>query len=60
MTAFPLDDATLVMLAEACRINPDTGRTHLTDFLEGIIPSRERTRVRFSRMASRRDGGERS
>lgn len=30
---FPLDDATLVMLASACEINPDTGRTHLLDFL---------------------------
>lgn len=31
---FPLDDATLVMLASACEINPDTGRTHLLDFLD--------------------------
>ena len=31
---FPLDDATLVMLASACEINPDTGRTHLMDFLD--------------------------
>ena len=45
MTAFPLDDATLVMLAEACRINPDTGRTHLTDFLDmgSVEISREET-----------------
>lgn len=30
---FPTDAATLHMLAAACRINPDTGRTHLLDFL---------------------------
>jgi hypothetical protein len=31
---FPTDDATLVMLIAACEINPDTGRTHLFDFLD--------------------------
>lgn len=34
MSDFPVDDATLVMLAEACRINPDLGRTTLHDFLD--------------------------
>ena len=34
MNAFPVDDTTLVMLAEACRINPDLGRTTLGDFLD--------------------------
>ena len=33
-TGFPVDDATLIMLAAACEINPDTGRTHLSDFLD--------------------------
>ncbi len=31
---FPLDSATLVMLRAACQINPDTGQTHLHDFLD--------------------------
>jgi hypothetical protein len=31
--AFPLDSATLLLLRAACEINPDTGRTHLHDFL---------------------------
>ena len=30
---FPVDEATLVLLAEACRINPERGRTTLQDFL---------------------------
>lgn len=30
---FPVDDATLVMLAEACRVNEESGRSHLNDFL---------------------------
>lgn len=40
---FPLDDATLVMLRSACEINPDTGRTHLHDFLDmgSRVKSRE-------------------
>ena len=33
MSDFPLDDATLIMLAASCDINEDTGRTHLGDFL---------------------------
>lgn len=33
MSDFPVDDATLVMLAEACRINEELGRTTLHDFL---------------------------
>lgn len=33
MSDFPLDDATLVMLSAACEINPDSGQTHLQDFL---------------------------
>jgi hypothetical protein len=33
VSGFPLDDATLMMLRAACEINPDTGRTHLHDFL---------------------------
>lgn len=31
---FPLDDATLIMLAASCEINEETGRTHLHDFLD--------------------------
>ncbi len=31
---FPVDDVTLVMLASACEINEETGRTHLQDFLD--------------------------
>jgi hypothetical protein len=31
---FPVDDLTLRLLAEACQINPDTGQTHLHDFLD--------------------------
>lgn len=31
---FPTDDATLVMLRAACDINPDSGRSHLNDFLD--------------------------
>jgi hypothetical protein len=31
---FPLDSATLVMLAASCEINPDTEQTHLHDFLD--------------------------
>jgi hypothetical protein len=34
VSGFPVDEATLVMLAEACRINPDLGRTTLHDFLD--------------------------
>lgn len=30
---FPLDATTLVMLSAACELNPDSGRTHLMDFL---------------------------
>ena len=30
---FPTDELSLSLLAEACRINEDTGRTHLQDFL---------------------------
>ena len=30
---FPTDEITLRLLTEACRINEDTGRTHLDDFL---------------------------
>jgi hypothetical protein len=33
VSGFPVDDATLVMLAAACEVNPDTGRSHLLDFL---------------------------
>ena len=32
-TRFPTDDVNLTLLAEACRINEATGRTHLEDFL---------------------------
>ena len=32
-TRFPTDDLTLGLLAESCRLNPDTGRSHLDDFL---------------------------
>lgn len=39
---FPVDDATLVLLAAACEINPDTGRTHLQDFL--MMGAREKSR----------------
>jgi hypothetical protein len=31
--SFPVDDATLHLLIAACQVNPDTGRTHLLDFL---------------------------
>lgn len=31
---FPTDEMTLRMLIAACEINPDTGRTHLGDFLD--------------------------
>jgi hypothetical protein len=34
VTDFPLDDATLVMLAAACEINPDSGHTELHAFLD--------------------------
>lgn len=34
MSDFPLDDATLVLLDAACRINPDSGHTELGTFLE--------------------------
>lgn len=34
MSGYPVDDMSLRLLAEACRINDDTGRTHLSDFLE--------------------------
>jgi hypothetical protein len=30
---FPTDEVTLTLLIAACEINPDTGRTHLMDFL---------------------------
>jgi hypothetical protein len=30
---FPVDNTTLALLEAACNINPDTGRTHLMDFL---------------------------
>jgi len=33
MAEFPLDDTTLVLLDAACQMNPDTGQTHLHDFL---------------------------
>lgn len=43
MSKFPTDDATLHLLIGACQINPDTGRTHLLDFLDfgSIEKSRE-------------------
>lgn len=31
---FPTDETTLRLLIAACEINPDTGQTHLQDFLE--------------------------
>ena len=31
--AFPTDVTTLTLLIAACKINPDTGQTHLQDFL---------------------------
>jgi hypothetical protein len=31
---FPTDETTLTLLIAACNINPDTGRTHLMDFLD--------------------------
>ena len=34
MSDFPTDETTLTLLIAACEINPDTGRTHLMDFLE--------------------------
>lgn len=34
MTGFPTDDTTLTLLIAACEINPDTGRSHLMDFLD--------------------------
>ena len=34
MSGYPVDDLNLRLLAEACRINEDTGQTHLGDFLE--------------------------
>lgn len=34
MADFPTDETTLTLLIAACEINPDTGRTHLMDFLE--------------------------
>jgi hypothetical protein len=40
---FPTDDATLHMLIAACKINPDTGRTHLMDFLS--MGKREKSRT---------------
>jgi hypothetical protein len=33
MARFPVDDVTLELLAASCRMNPDTGQTHLMDFL---------------------------
>ena len=33
-TRYPTDELSLALLAEACRINPDTGQTHLGDFLD--------------------------
>jgi hypothetical protein len=30
---FPTDEVTLTLLISACEINPDTGQTHLHDFL---------------------------
>lgn len=32
--SFPTDEMTLRLLIEACRINDDTGRSHLMDFLD--------------------------
>jgi hypothetical protein len=40
---FPTDAATLHMLIAACKINPDTGQTHLHDFLD--MGSRVKTRT---------------
>ena len=34
MSDFPTDDTTLTLLIAASKINPDTGRTHLHDFLD--------------------------
>lgn len=34
MSGFPTDPATLVLLAAACRINPDNGQTNLLTFLD--------------------------
>ena len=34
MSGFPVDDISLRLLAEACRINPDTGQTHLATYLD--------------------------
>lgn len=42
---FPLDDATLVMLAAACEINPETGQTHLMDFLHMGAVETEREEI---------------
>lgn len=40
---FPVDDVTLVLLAAACEINEETGRTHLHDFLS--MGNREKSRT---------------
>lgn len=43
---FPTDETTLTMLIAACEINPDTGRTHLQDFLQ--MGTQEKSRVQTS------------
>jgi uncharacterized protein YehS (DUF1456 family) len=45
---FPTDDATLVMLIAACEINPDTGQTHLHQFLD--MGTREKSRTQIDDM----------
>lgn len=47
---FPTDETTLTLLIAACQINPDTGRTHLQDFLH------MGTRVKSETLISEVDG----
>lgn len=43
MNDFPTDETTLTLLVAACEINPDTGQSHLLDFLD--MGTRERSRT---------------
>lgn len=45
---FPTDETTLTLLVAACEINPDTGQTHLHDFLDMGTRVKSVTQIEWS------------
>lgn len=45
---FPTDETTLTLLEAACKMNPDSGQTHLQDFLNMGSRVKEETQIEWS------------